>query len=239
MNKLKRQQKNHIIFDLFLIFLLNAFVVIFFERIPFFQKYTYLYENIELEQFVPLICMLFLSLFYFSIRRFLGSWKCLRFADSLASIDPITKLYHRHKLESELALEWFRFIRYHEPFSIVLLNIDDFKDINKALGHREADRVILDIADTLLNNMRKTNFCARWSGDEFLILCPVCEIAQAITLAEKLRSDMFCLLQDGVELSVSFGVSQADAKGSMEEMLNQAESALSKAKKKGKNCVSD
>lgn len=239
MNKLKRQQKNHIIFDLLFIFLLNAFVVIFLERIPFFQEYTYLYENIQLEQFVPLIGMLFFSLFYFSIRRFFESRKSLKFAESLASIDPVTKLYHRHKLESKLTLEWFRFIRYHEPFSIVLLNIDDFKDINKAIGHREADRVILDIADTLLNNMRKTNFCARWSGDEFLILCPVCEIAQAITLAEKLRADMFCLLQDGVELSVSCGVSQADEKSSLEEMLNQAEQALTKAKKKGKNCVSD
>lgn len=239
MKKLKQQQRNKIIFDLLFILLLNSLVFIFLDKISLFREYTYLYEKIQLEQVMPLILMLLLSFFYFSIRRFFESWQFFKFAESLSSVDLVTKLYHRHKLESKLTLEWFRFIRYHEPFSIILLNVDDFKEINKALGYQEADRVILDIADILLNNMRKTNFCARWSGDEFLILCPVCEIAQAIILAEKLRADMYRTLQDGVELSVSFGVSQADPKSSVEGLLNQVEEALFKAKKKGKNCVSD
>ena len=239
MKKFKLQQRNKIIFDLFLVLLLNSLVFIFLDNISLFREYAYLYEKIQFEQVMPLILMLLLSFFYFSMRRFFESRQLIKFAESLSSVDPVTKLYRRHKLESKLTLEWFRFIRYHEAFSIILLNVDDFKGINKALGHQEADRVIVDIADILLNNMRKTNFCARWSGDEFLILCPVCEIAQAIILAEKLRADMYRTLQDGVELSVSFGVSQADSKNSVEGLLNQAEQALLKAKKKGKNCVSD
>jgi len=198
MKKFKLQQRNKIIFDLFLVLLLNSLVFIFLDNISLFREYAYLYEKIQFEQVMPLILMLLLSFFYFSMRRFFESRQLIKFAESLSSVDPVTKLYRRHKLESKL-----------------------------------------DIADILLNNMRKTNFCARWSGDEFLILCPVCEIAQAIILAEKLRADMYRTLQDGVELSVSFGVSQADSKNSVEGLLNQAEQALLKAKKKGKNCVSD
>ena len=240
MYRFKLQQKKKIIFDIILIISLNTLFWIFIREKDLFEllhEYNRTHQEYQLDKFIPLIFVLLLSFLYFSIRRWRESAKFVMFAERRVSKDALTKLYNRRALESKLLLEWQRFIRYKESFCLIMIDIDGFKLINDSFGHQEGDRVIIEVSEKLFRNTRKTDFCARWGGTEFLILCPVSELPPIVELAERLRADIYCLLKDGIELSISLGVSQADKKKSLEELLKEADFLLYKAKKTGGNCV--
>lgn len=223
-----------------LIVLFNALFWLYFRDRDLFEllhEYARAHQEYQLEQYIPLILTLMVSFLYFSIRRWRDSVKFAAFAERRVSKDSLTKLYNRRTLESKLLLEWQRFIRYKEPFCLIMLDIDDFKVINDTFGNSEGDRILIEISEKLGNNTRKTDFCARWGGAEFLILCPVSELEAITALAERLRSDIYRLLKDGVELSASLGVSQSDAKKSLEQLIKEVDFSLYKAKKIGGNCV--
>ena len=161
----------------------------------------------------------------------------IEFAERRVTTDALTKLYNRRMLEAKLVDEWQRFIRYKHPFCLIMVDLDDFKVINDTFGHREGDRILMEVSDKLLSNIRKTDYCARWGGTEFLILCPVSELSAIATLAERLRTDIYGLLKGGVELSVSVGVGQAEPTKSLEALIKELDFSLYKAKKTGGNSV--
>lgn len=195
------------------------------------------YESIPLDELLPLTFTFLFSIIYLFLRR-----RHERVTKRLASkeftcLDSLTKLLNRRTLERDLENEWDRFLRYHENFCIVLFDIDDFSDINDSLGHFEGDRILMEVATLLKNNTRKTDSVGRWGEEEFMILCPVCNIEQVAILAEKLRSNLYRMLKDGVELSASFSIVQSCKTGSLEELIKRAHLGLHKAKGRGKNCV--
>ena len=230
---LKPQQKRKVVFDIVLIVLLNLLFWGFFREKDLFEL---LQEN-QLDKFILLVFTLLVSFLYYSIRRWREYARFSSFAEKRVAKDPLTKLYNRRALESKLLLEWQRFTRYKESFCLIMVHIDDFKDINDSLGHQEGDRILIEVSEKLLANTRKTDFCARWSGATFLIFCPVSELTQITALAERLRADAYRLLKDGVELSISLGVSQAEKHKSLDELLKQVDLQFYKAKKSGGNCV--
>jgi diguanylate cyclase (GGDEF)-like protein len=233
MSEFKKKQKSKILLDVFLILLVN---VVFF-LVGGNHAAHKLVQAYQLEAFIPFAFLLLLSIVYYSLRR------CRELVSFNASIesritkDPLTQLYHRRALEFMLLQEWQRFERYKEPFSLIMIHIDDFKCINDRFNHQEGNRVIIEISEKLLNSIRKTDFCARWSGTEFLILCPVSELSAITALAERLRADVYCLLKGGVELSLSLAVSEANIEKSLEELLKKVELQLYQAKNTGGNQV--
>lgn len=234
------QQKKSIFFDLILIVIVNLVFAFISMQLDLFERFYHFsreYEFIQLDEIFPLGFMVLLSIIYFVLRRWVESAHFSIIAEKKASNDPLTKLFNRRALERHLAVEWDRFARYHEDFCVVLFDIDDFSAINENLGYVEGDRVLIEVAKMLQDNTRKTDFCARWGEEEFLILCPVCKSEQGAILAEKLRSSLYRTLKDGVELSASFAVAQSGSKGSLEELMKRLDFALHKAKKRGKNCV--
>ena len=233
MSRFKAQQKRKAFFDIVLILLFNILFWLFFRDKDLFA----LLQEYQLDKWLPLAFILLLSLLYYSIRRWRECFKSSSFAEERASKDSLTKLYNRRALESKLLLEWQRFTRYKEAFCLLMLHIDDLKLINDNFGHQEGDRVIIEVSEKLLLNTRKTDLCARWSGSEFLIFCPVSELPPIVALAERLRADIYCLLKDGVELSASLGVCQADKHKSLDELLKEVELQLHKARESGGNCV--
>lgn len=240
MNRLKPQQKKRLIVDLLLLVIVNAGLwLVFRERalIEELHAFSLAHPEYLLEQFMPLLFTLLVSLLYFFVRRWREGIRLAAFAERRGAKDTLTKLYNRRTLESKLLAEWERFIRYKEPFCLIMLDIDDFKVINSTFGHQRGDRILIGISEQLLNTTRKTDFCARWGGTEFLIFCPVSELEPIGALAERLRADIYRLLQGGVELSVSLGVSQADPQKSLEALIKSTELALYKAKGTGGNCV--
>lgn len=224
----------NVILDIIFITLL---LVLFF----LFGGEEYFYEQIEkyhLKKFVPLVFIVLISFLYYSLRRWQEASLAAASVENRIAKDSLTKLYNRRAFELKLLEEWQRFERYKEPFSLIMIHIDDLKSINDHFNHREGDRVIIDISDRLIKSTRKTDFCARWSGNEFIVLCPVSKLEPITALAERLRADTYRLLKDGVELSISLGVTQVNDHKSIEAILKGVEFQLYKAKKVGGNVVS-
>lgn len=240
MHRLKPQHNKKIIIDLLLIVLLNASLWLFFREnnlLSALLEYADTHQAYRLHEFVPLSVTLLLSALYFSIRRWREGLLMLASAERRGASDALTKLYNRRAFESKLSSEWQRFIRYRKTFCLIMLDIDDFKVINEKFGRREGDRILVEISEKILSNTRKIDFCARWSAAKFLILCPVSELEQTTTLAERLRTDIYRLLKDGMELSASLGVTQVEATTPFDELIVNVETLLYKAKKEGGNCI--
>ncbi len=175
-------------------------------------------------------------------RKFLQMSKEKDFYEKMAFYDALTGLYTR-AIFSELAERKFREAeRYGEAFSILLLDIDDFKKINDTYGHEVGDKVLKKLAEVILSNIRRADIPARWGGEEFLIFLPKTNLSSAVKVAEKIRKaveNAFVELAGGKKLkfTVSIGVSSYRGQKSLAEIIKEADVALYEAKRKGKNRV--
>lgn len=101
---------------------------------------------------------------------------------NLANRDPLTNLFNRRKINA--ALE--QLITQHAPFTIIILDVDDFKQINDVLGHDAGDRVLTCFANRLRSAVRKDDLIGRWGGDEFILVCPALDDQQTCLIVERL-----------------------------------------------------
>ncbi|MFN3921765.1 MAG: GGDEF domain-containing protein, partial [Caldimicrobium sp.] len=128
--------------------------------------------------------------------------------------------------------------RYGITFSLILLDIDNFKLINDIYGHAKGDEVLVKVAQILKDNLRASDLCGRWGGEEFLILLRSANLFQGLNKAEKLRELIAKLNIPPIEsITASFGVAEYNSPESYEETLRRADLALYRAKSQGKNCV--
>jgi diguanylate cyclase (GGDEF)-like protein len=133
-------------------------------------------------------------------------------------------------------LEQFR--RYRIPFSLIMIDIDHFKNINDSFGHLEGDRVLCDMAECLARNIRRIDMLGRWGGEEFMIICPATDLKGGFGLAEKLRIAIADFqYSTGRSHSASFGVSQVDVADNLSTLLARADRQLYRAKESGRNRV--
>jgi len=162
----------------------------------------------------------------------------------LASTDSMTKLYNRRyfmEVSDSLLLLAKREAR---AISLMMLDIDKFKNINDIYGHKIGDEVIIKLSQLLQENSRKSDIVCRWGGEEFIILLPNTEIEGATTIAQKIREVVDSLSipikeEEAIHFSVSIGVSQFDSNSeiNLEATINRADEALYEAKNSGRNRV--
>jgi diguanylate cyclase (GGDEF)-like protein/PAS domain S-box-containing protein len=162
--------------------------------------------------------------------------------DALASRDPLTGLWNRRGLDSQLSREMERALRNGIWLVAVMIDLDDFKSVNDRLGHSAGDVVLKGIADRMNESLRPNDVLARIGGDEFLALLVDARFAEAVRVAERLRlaiSDSPIRLSgDAVRVTASLGVARvAESCVSVEEILGQTRHALSRSKVGGKNRV--
>ncbi len=155
-----------------------------------------------------------------------------------AETDVLTGICNRLKGDRLLEQEVMRVQRYAEPMSVILLDLDSFKEINDTLGHKTGDTVLRTAAALLACAIRETDTVARWGGEEFLVLCPSTRLAEAVELAERLR-DGLASHDFGIsrQVSGSFGVAEARQGECREGLLERADKAMYRAKRSGKNQV--
>jgi len=162
----------------------------------------------------------------------------------LASTDPMTKLYNRRYFSkvSENIFEVAK--RDKDEISIIMLDIDKFKNVNDTYGHKIGDEVIIALSNKLQNIQRKSDVVCRYGGEEFIILLPKTSIDGAKIVAQNIRKDVESLiinLEENKELkfTVSLGVSSIDMQKetSIEASLKRADDALYDAKEGGRNKV--
>jgi diguanylate cyclase (GGDEF)-like protein len=154
--------------------------------------------------------------------------------------DSLTGIKTRRFFWEALSSEWKRAARSGRPFSVVLIDLDKFKEVNDTLGHLEGDIVLARVARLLEQKCRQSNVVARYGGDEFIILMPETGIEQAQVLAERLR---LWLVNDATlqerQISGSFGVASFPAHGfSVEDIIRAADAGMYVSKHAGGNRVS-
>ncbi len=158
---------------------------------------------------------------------------------SLSEIDHLTQMYNRRKITELFDREITRYKRYKYPLSIILIDIDYFKEINDQFGHIQGDITLKEIASIIKNEARETDYVGRWGGEEFLIVCPQTDINGVRTLAKKLCNSISEYSFTGVgHKTASFGITTCSDNSSFENMINQADKALYTAKSAGRNNVS-
>ena len=156
----------------------------------------------------------------------------------LSSTDYLTKLNNRKEMDSLLKLNEEIYKICKDNFSLILLDIDDFKMINDTYGHLIGDDVIINISNILSKYTRKTDHVGRWGGEEFIIICPKTDLKEASNLAEKLRDKIAKYQFDKVgNKTASFGVVSYKEDDTLIELLSRADDAMYLAKSKGKNRV--
>lgn len=159
----------------------------------------------------------------------------------LAITDTLTSLHNRRYLEMKFKEEMVRASRYHHPISFIILDIDHFKNINDCYGHPVGDEVLIRIADTVLENTRETDICARIGGEEFAILLPETDEAEALGVARKVHSAIQDLQIDVGDLilsvTVSMGIITKSSDFNMQDMMEETDKALYSAKNNGRNMI--
>ncbi|WP_136680448.1 sensor domain-containing diguanylate cyclase [Neptunomonas sp. XY-337] len=156
----------------------------------------------------------------------------------LAERDHLTSVYNRRSLEAIVAKEFERSNRMKAPLSLMLIDIDNFKQINDSLGHQQGDEAIKIVAHHLLEHTRAYDHIGRWGGDEFLILCPELGRDDSLSFAKRLQDRVRQLdTFHGHRLSLSIGIAtrQSDERIPYKQLLQAADKALYQAKAAGRD----
>ncbi len=158
--------------------------------------------------------------------------------EKLATTDPLTKIYNRLKLNELLAFEVKKSDRYKLPLSLIMFDIDHFKDINDTYGHDIGDEVLIKLCESVSASIRETDVFARWGGEEFIIMLPNTADEGAQVMAENLRKVIENTNFGSVGVvTASFGVSEYCPDTNMRDVLKKVDDALYEAKKGGRNKV--
>ncbi len=155
-----------------------------------------------------------------------------------ARTDPLTMVANRLRLDEALFRELSRFERTQVPFSVILLDLDRFKQVNDTYGHHAGDMVLRSVAEILENNTRAHDLTGRWGGEEFLIICPSTSGEGSVSLAEHLRiAIMEKVYEEVPSQTASFGVAIVVSGDSVNDLIRRADKALYRAKEGGRNRV--
>jgi len=167
----------------------------------------------------------------------------MRMIESIGLLDPLTKVSNRRGFENRLDVEWHRAIREKTPISILMMDIDKFKNYNDTYGHQQGDVALRAFAKAASEALlRSIDFIARWGGEEFIILLPGSDIDGVINVAERVRKNVEATIlttDKGVEtrITVSIGVNLIipGTNDSTEDFIKVADQALYQAKETGRN----
>lgn len=155
--------------------------------------------------------------------------------------DPLTGLANRRSLDEDLNRRLDQWRRNQTPLSLLMLDVDRFKQLNDQYGHPAGDRVLQEVARVLNADLREMDLTARYGGEEFAVLLPDTKLIDAGQVAERLRmaiASTTCEYQNrALKVTVSLGLTSAVEGDSQQSLIQRADSALYAAKHAGRNCT--
>lgn len=165
-----------------------------------------------------------------------------RILEEQAVRDPLTGIHNRRAFDARLQEEFHRFRRYGQVFSLVVIDLDHFKQVNDLYGHTTGDQCLKELTRRMATVLRKSDFLARYGGEEFVVILPGVHKEGARAVAEKLRmcvgKTRFLYQGQRIPLTISAGVAEtAPDEESPQQLFERADAALYEAKKQGRNCV--
>ena len=166
-------------------------------------------------------------------------------SEQAAITDGLTGLHNRRWLSDSFKRQMQRCELDNQPCTILMLDIDHFKEVNDRFGHLAGDRILCTVSKMLLNTMRPADLIARYGGEEFTMCLPDTSTKVAKLIAERLRktiADATTSFEEGKLLppvTVSLGIAQMLPGQTLDSLISAADSALYRAKAKGRNCISE
>jgi diguanylate cyclase (GGDEF)-like protein/PAS domain S-box-containing protein/putative nucleotidyltransferase with HDIG domain len=158
--------------------------------------------------------------------------------ERLATTDGLTGLKNHGAFQDRFKEECDRAVRYHSPLSVVLLDVDRFKEFNDTYGHPAGDVVLKQIADILQREARSIDIVARYGGEEFVLILPQTDTEEARQMAERLRQAVASASWELDRITASFGVATSSTLlPNATAMLGEADKAMYRSKYRGRNCV--
>jgi diguanylate cyclase (GGDEF)-like protein len=156
----------------------------------------------------------------------------------LSERDPLTGLFNRRKLDELLDQEWKRYERYSSVFTIVLMDVDFFKQINDSFGHIVGDETLKSFTAVIQNQLRTADAVGRWGGEEFLVICRESGLLQGAQFASRLRECLSrTVFKTAGRVTASFGVATSAEVLSPDSLLVLADTRMYQAKNSGRNRV--
>ncbi|MCX9134298.1 diguanylate cyclase [Aeromonas veronii] len=159
-----------------------------------------------------------------------------------ATTDPLTGIANRRRFNELVNAEMQRCQRFGHTMSLLLIDIDHFKEVNDTFGHQQGDLAILSLVKRISKQLREVDMLGRWGGEEFIVLLPETSLELAWASAERIRlaiESQHHALEGALEISLTISIGISASKGShdtVEKMVRRADTALYLAKKQGRNC---
>lgn len=152
--------------------------------------------------------------------------------------DGLTGLFNHSYCYQRINMELLRYLRYDTAVSIMMIDIDDFKKFNDVYGHQEGDSILVKAGALIESEVRDSDICCRYGGEEFLVILPSTKIMESESLAERLRLEFEKNFSGKYKITISIGVaSSAKDTRTAQSLVKKADDALYKAKNEGKNRV--
>jgi diguanylate cyclase (GGDEF)-like protein len=190
--------------------------------------------------FIPLVNESFrLMVFLFVVLMITRQKNILETQKELAMMDPLTGIANRRAFLQLAKIEIDRSRRYQYPFSVMVMDIDDFKQINDHYGHHTGDRLLITVVETIKHHVRAIDIVARFGGDEFVVLLVKSEETSAALVARKLQKQLLDIMQKK-QWRVTFSIGVAtyhSAPDCVDETIKAADELMYHVKHNGKNNI--
>lgn len=171
----------------------------------------------------------------------IATFQSTRRTEETVLLDPLTGIGNRPHIETKIRYALEDFHRKNIRFGILFVDIDHFKNFNDAHGHLVGDKILRVVANTIRNNLRVTDSCGRWGGEEFLALVLGLDINGLWTVAEKLRTAILQTHvkdnQDSLNVTISIGATMARSDDTLQSLIGRADKLMYKSKQGGRNLV--
>lgn len=215
--------------------------ILFFPELPFVSAN---YPETFTIRFLASILALGVIASIYEYSRWVSQERYIAISETLdknSRTDTLTGLANRRDIQERLEAESGIYNRHGNPFSIIMVDLDNFKLINDHYGHATGDKLLIAISDLFVSEVRRQDVVSRWGGEEFLILLPQTSHTQAMEVAEKLRlaveNNNFPSTEIKNGMTISLGVQSIKNTDNVSELIKDSDRMLYEAKRNGKNQV--
>lgn len=196
------------------------------------------YDNIQMMYLFNIPCIVAVCAMHYLMQRvYLEQYITKGKLQSMVVLDQLTEVYNRNIMKEISNVSTGELVFPHNAdVSVMLMDIDFFKNVNDRYGHEAGDKVLVSLAQILKTMVRVTDYVIRWGGEEFLIIMPGCPLERALEIAEKIRQKVEQDENGICRITVSIGVSCYQG-GDYHTVISEADEAMYQAKNRGRNCV--
>lgn len=212
----------------------TGYYLAYIEATEAFYEYSRNHEELELDEIALTIAVSSVYISIYTLRRFFDLKKMM----DIAYTDPLMGVVNRRRGTSLIKNEIDKNKRHNNISSVIMFDLDAFKQINDKYGHSKGDYVLQEICSVILKEIRGIDEFIRWGGEEFIVLCPCSNIEQTSKLAERLRAAIAEHDFHGLTaVTASFGVAEIKQGDELDSLLSRADQRLYESKNAGKNQV--